>query len=104
MIEAAEIVCPEKLQSFRDSSNRISQLQNISTKFLFLSFAIAENSTTRDVGQDTVFIHGCNKNMRIDEEFLEDITYLRITIGECIFGAAWSSLKMRKLQSKDLRL
>lgn len=70
MIKAAEFVCPEKVQSFRDISlsrntvvdritemadNVSSQLQEISTKVQFFSIAIDESTDVRDVAQVAVF-------------------------------------------------
>lgn len=70
IIKAAEFVCPEKAQSFRDISlsrntvadriteiadNISSQLQEISAKVQFFSIAIDESTDVRDVAQVAVF-------------------------------------------------
>jgi len=100
MVQACEIMCPEKKKVFEGislSANTVSariteladdtkkQLVNIAKDFEAYSIAIDESTDTTDTAQCAVFIRGVDKHFKITEELLELIPLRGTTTGKDIF-------------------
>lgn len=107
MLKAAEIVCPEKRQTFANISlsrncvaERISelatdldnQLKRKVESFVAFSVALDESTDVTDVSQLAIFIRGVDKTLTITEEFLELVPMLDTTTAEDIFCAVVGAL------------
>jgi hypothetical protein len=101
VIKMAEIVCPDKIQTFKNISlsrntvaERISdiainlsdQLKSISEGFQAFSIAIDESTDIQGIAQLAIFIRGCDSNLKVTEELLEFIPMSDTTTGEDIFN------------------
>ncbi|GFX44707.1 general transcription factor II-I repeat domain-containing protein 2 [Trichonephila clavipes] len=93
LIKEAEVLCPPQIKTFKSAclsrnivENRINEIaenvgdehhSTIST-FPAYSIAIDEITDTRNIARLAIFIHECDVNLKINEEFLE-VTPLHIT-------------------------
>jgi hypothetical protein len=100
MVQACEIMCPEKKKVFEGislSANTVSariseladdtkrQLVNIAKDFEAYSIAIDESTDTTDTAQCAVFIRGVDKHFKVTEELLDLIPLRGTTTGKDVF-------------------
>lgn len=108
MIQAAEVVCPDKKQAFNNISltrntvaDRIADLsknidQQIKEKiktFTAFSIAIDESTDINDIAQLAIFIRGVDKNLFVTEEFLELVPMFNTTTSDDIFNSLVNCLE-----------
>lgn len=102
MLKAAEIVCPDKRQSFANISltrnsvaDRISdlagdldtQINHKVKSFVAFSVAIDESKDITDVAQLAIFIRGVDETLTVTKEFLELVPMTDTTTTTYIFSS-----------------
>ena len=118
MIEAAQEMCPEKVDLFKTislsantvarrvediGSNLMSQLKSKSKEFEYFSIALDESTDINDTSQLLIFIRGVDSNFEITEELLSVSSMHRTTTGEDIFKEVHKSLTQHGLDWKGLK-
>jgi hypothetical protein len=117
LIETAKIICPEKLNDFKNISlgrntmaervNELAtdirgQLSDFCKDFQAFSIAVDESTDAKDVAQLAVFIRGCNSNFEITEELLELLPMHGTTTGKDLFEEIENLLNKYELPLKKL--
>ncbi|CAM4600186.1 unnamed protein product [Lepidochelys olivacea] len=117
MIQAAEEICPEKVDLFKTisllvntvacriediASNIIFQLNEKAKKFEWFSLALDESTDVSDTLQ-LLFIRGVGNNFEVTEEVASMHSMHGTTTGEEIFKEVEKSLSQYNLQWKQLK-
>ncbi|CAM5083384.1 unnamed protein product [Eretmochelys imbricata] len=118
MIQAAEEICPEKVDLFKTislsantvgrriediGSNIIFQMNEKAKKFEWFSLALDESTDVSDTSQLLLFIHGVGSNFEVMEELASVHSMHGTTTGEKIFKEVEKSLSQYNLQWKQLK-
>ncbi|CAM4460274.1 unnamed protein product [Caretta caretta] len=113
MIQAAEEICPEKVDLFKTislsantvgrriediGSNIIFQMNEKAKKFEWFSLALDESTDVSDTSQLLLFIHGVGSNFEVMEELASVHSMHGTTTGEKIFKEVEKSLSQYSLQ------